>query len=101
MVGETLSYMAFLEYEGERDVGKTQEEGPVTIPAADLNRVLMRGGPCAGLRSSMTAIGQLSNRKGCNQICNSAEDGPDPERLEKGRQPGGRCNSPGERRLKD
>lgn len=92
VVGETLSYRVFLEYEGEMDVGKTQEEGPVMIPAADLNRVLMWGGLCARLRSSMTAIGQLSNRKGCNQICNSVEDGSDPERLEKGRQPGGGCN---------
>lgn len=43
------------------------------------------GRPVASLGSLMTVTGQLSNRKGSNQICNSVEDESDPERLEKGR----------------
>lgn len=36
---------------------------------------LCKGVLCANLRSLTAAIGQLSNRKLCNQICNSVEDG--------------------------
>lgn len=53
--------------------------------SAELNQVLVQEGLCASLGSLMTVTGQLSNRKGSNQICNSVEDGSGPERLEKGR----------------
>lgn len=39
-----LSSTAFLEYEGEMDVGQTQEEGPVMILPAELNQRLAQEG---------------------------------------------------------
>lgn len=95
MFRATLSSTAFLEYEGEMDVGQTEEEGPVMILSAELNQVLVQEGLCASLGSLMTVTGQLSNQKGSNQICNSVEDGSDPERLEKGRPTRRSCNTPG------
>lgn len=95
MFRATLSSTAFLEYEGEMDVGQTEEEGPVMVLSAELNQVLVQEGLCASLGSLMTVTGQLSNQKGSNQICNSVEDGSDPERLEKGRPTRRSCNTPG------
>lgn len=101
MFRATLSSTAFLEYEGEMDVGQTEEEGPVMVLSAELNQVLVQEGLCASLGSLMTVTGQLSNRKGSNQICNSVEDGSDPERLEKGRPTRRSYNNPGNSLWKD
>lgn len=96
-----LSSTAFLEYEGEMDVSQTQEEGPMMILPAELNQVLAQEGLCASLGSLMTVTGQLSSRKGSNQICNSVEDGSDGRGWRKEDQPGDRCDSPGNSLWKD